>query len=167
MSDIDEMAKTFQELVAWLDYPMLIVTTAAGEARAGCLVGFATQCSIDPARLLVCLSKKNFTFRVAERAEVLAVHFLNRDHVEISKLFGENTGDEVDKFASCQWTPGPNGVPLLDDCAGFVVGRILSRVDTGDHVAHVLEPLAAERRDGGAGQLSFQQVKDMEPGHAA
>ncbi|MDQ1397054.1 MAG: hypothetical protein QOG64_2313 [Acidimicrobiaceae bacterium] len=164
---MSEVGETFQSLVAWLDYPMLIVTTAAGQQRAGCLVGFATQCSIDPPRLLVCLSKKNFTFRVAERAGLLAVHFLTRAHTEVSKLFGERTGDEVDKFDSCAWTAGPEGVPLLDDCAGYVVGRILNRVDAGDHVAHILEPVAAERRDGGDGQLSFQQVKDMEPGHAA
>ena len=33
----------FDELMGELDYAMLIVTTAAGGQRAGCLVGFATQ----------------------------------------------------------------------------------------------------------------------------
>ena len=44
------------ELVSELDYPMFIVTCADERERAGCLVGFATQCSIDPPRFLVCLS---------------------------------------------------------------------------------------------------------------
>src|SRR5215208_7631728 len=37
----------FEAIVAQLDYPMFIVTAAAGEERGGCLVGFATQASID------------------------------------------------------------------------------------------------------------------------
>ena len=37
----------FGEIVADLDYPMLMVTVAAGEEMAGCLLGFASQCSID------------------------------------------------------------------------------------------------------------------------
>jgi hypothetical protein len=60
--------------VARLDYPMFVVTVAdagTGE-RAGCLVGFATQCSINPFRFLVCLSRANRTHRVASRSEVLA-----------------------------------------------------------------------------------------------
>lgn len=38
--------------MAELDYPMLIVTTRSGGELDGCLVGFSTQCSIDPARFL-------------------------------------------------------------------------------------------------------------------
>ncbi len=42
----------FQTLVADIDYPMFIVTTAADGERAGCLIGFLTQASIKPPRLL-------------------------------------------------------------------------------------------------------------------
>ncbi|HEX8931084.1 MAG TPA: flavin reductase, partial [Actinomycetota bacterium] len=41
-------------LVDRLDYPMLIVTAETDGERAGCLVGFATQCSIEPPRFLLC-----------------------------------------------------------------------------------------------------------------
>jgi flavin reductase (DIM6/NTAB) family NADH-FMN oxidoreductase RutF len=48
----------FDRLVAGLDYPMAIVTSAAAEDdRAGCLVGFTTQCSLNPPRYLVCISR--------------------------------------------------------------------------------------------------------------
>ena len=63
-------------LVSALDYPMFIVTVAAGDERAGCLVGFATQCSIDPPRFLVCISDKNRTFRVARDADTMVVHLV-------------------------------------------------------------------------------------------
>ena len=155
-----------QQLVADLDYPMLIVTVATGEQRSGCLVGFSTQCSIEPARFLVCLSKNNATFGAARQSSVLAVHFLTTEDHALSELFGERTGDDVDKFARCNWDPGPQGVPLLRDAAGYYVGRVLERSDVGDHVAFLLEPVAAEQRRSGR-QLGFQDVKDMEPGHEA
>ena len=63
------MNDAFDELVGGLDYPLWIVTAAAGEERDGCLVGFGCQSSIDPSRFLVCLSKNNRTYRVAKRAE--------------------------------------------------------------------------------------------------
>ncbi|MEA2687226.1 MAG: hypothetical protein QOE93_2421, partial [Actinomycetota bacterium] len=137
-----------------------------GADRAGCLVGFAAQCSIDPPLLVVWLSKKNHTARVAHRASTLVVHFLALDQRDLAVLFGTTTGDDTDKFARCRWEPGPDGVPLLSDCTRWVAGHIVERFDTGDHVGHLLDLF-----DGAAGewtgQLGFQWVKDLEAGHPA
>ncbi len=156
----------FHDLVSDLDYPMYVVTAAVGDERAGCLVGFATQASIDPPRLLVLLSKPNQTCRVAERARVLAVHFLGRDNEALAAEFGETTGDDVDKFANCEWQPGPDGTPVLAGTRGWIIGSIIDRVDVGDHVAHLLTIDTAEAGNPGK-PLSFQSVKGMDPGHPA
>src|SRR4051812_20330209 len=74
-----------------LDYPMFVVTTASEGKRAGCLVGFATQASIDPPRFLVGLSDKNHTYRVARTAPRLVVHILGSDSGELAELFGSTT----------------------------------------------------------------------------
>jgi flavin reductase (DIM6/NTAB) family NADH-FMN oxidoreductase RutF len=156
----------FIELTGGLDYPMLIVTTVSDGERAGCLVGFSTQCSIDPARFIACLSDKNHTTRVAARADCLAVHFLPADAIALAELFGSETGDEIDKFSRCRWHAGPEGVPLLEECGRWFVGRILERQTVGDHVAFVLDPVAAGDEDSGA-LLTFSDVKHLEPGHNA
>ena len=158
--------ETFQRLVAQLDYPMFIATVAAGDERAGCLIGFATQCSIHPARFLAGISDKNRTFRVARGAGSMAIHLVPESVAELAELFGGETGDEVDKFERSAWRPGPDGVPLLDDCPNRFVGRILERIDFGDHVGVVLEPFFAEE-DEQSGQLGFHRAKRIEPGHEA
>jgi flavin reductase (DIM6/NTAB) family NADH-FMN oxidoreductase RutF len=163
MSDLQE---TFQALTGALDYSMFIVTTAVDGDRAGCLVGFATQCSIDPQRFLVCLSDKNRTFRVASRGDALAVHFAGTGDGELVELFGSETGDDVDKFARCRWHPGPADLPILDDCPRWFAGRILVRCPLGDHVAFVLAPFAAGRA-GEGGDFPFHRAKRLEPGHEA
>src|SRR3712207_8698977 len=53
--------------------------SADGDRRSGCLIGFATQASINPPRFVVCLSRKNRTFRVANDVDHLGVHLLPSD----------------------------------------------------------------------------------------
>ncbi|HEY6595380.1 MAG TPA: flavin reductase family protein [Asanoa sp.] len=158
--------ETFQRLVAQLDYPMFIATVAAGGERAGCLIGFATQCSIDPPRFLAGISDKNRTFRVARGADTMAVHLVPEDAGDLAELFGGETGDEVDKFARCDWREGPGGVPLLDGCPNRFAGRIVERIHFGDHVGMVLEPFFAEADEESA-QLGFHRAQRIEPGHEA
>jgi flavin reductase (DIM6/NTAB) family NADH-FMN oxidoreductase RutF len=161
---MDDAERTFNELTGEIDYSMLVVTTAAGDQRAGCLVGFATQCSIEPPRFLVCLSEKNRTLRVAEHSDALVVHFLAADAERLVELFGGETGDEVDKFAHCSWHDGPRGMPVLDDCRRWFAGAILGRLPLGDHVGLLLDPFAAERA-GESGTFQFHRAKRLQPGH--
>jgi flavin reductase (DIM6/NTAB) family NADH-FMN oxidoreductase RutF len=158
--------ETFNDLVGELDYPMLIVTAADGDERAGCLVGFATQTSIDPSRFLVCLSRKNRTYRVACGSDTLAVHFVPADAGDLAELFGGETGDEVDKFARVDWHDGPHGVPVLAACPNWFAGRVLERLDTGDHVGFLLEPLTAEHGASGE-EFTLHRAKRIDPGHEA
>jgi flavin reductase (DIM6/NTAB) family NADH-FMN oxidoreductase RutF len=157
----------FDDVAGLLDYPMYAVTTAAGDQRAGCLVGFTTQASIDPSRFLVGISVANRTHSVAQQAGRLAVHLLPADRRDLAELFGGETGDEVDKFARCQWRPGPDDVPVLDDAAAWFSGPIIDQIPLGDHVGFLLEPDVAEIRDRSARLLHFSQVRDLDPGHEA
>jgi flavin reductase (DIM6/NTAB) family NADH-FMN oxidoreductase RutF len=84
----------------------------------------------------------------------------------LAELFGGETGDEVDKFARVGWKPGPGGTPLLDACPNRFVGRVLERLDAGDHDAILLEPVLAERGTDAA-EFSFHRAKRIEPGHEA
>ncbi|HVQ91866.1 MAG TPA: flavin reductase family protein [Mycobacteriales bacterium] len=149
-----------------LDYPMYVVTAAGGGERDGCLVGFTTQCGIDPPRFLACLSTANRTYRIARSARLLAVHLLGAGQHELAALFGQQTGDETDKLAQCDWQPGPDGVPLLADCPHRFVGEILDRVDLGDHHGFLLRPTEVAAALTGP-PLMFSAVQDLEPGHPA
>ena len=156
----------FDAFVAGLDYPMFVVTTVREGERAGCLVGFTTQASIAPPRMLVCLSTANHTYRVARDADLLAVHVLDRTEHELAELFGGRTGDEIDKFDRCRWRPGPDGLPLLEDCPRRLVGRVLSRQEYGDHVGFLLAPLSLEGVERTVA-LDYNQAEDIDAGHPA
>ncbi|TVT53775.1 flavin reductase [Amycolatopsis rhizosphaerae] len=163
----DTTEEDFNTLAGSLDYPMFVVTATGDAGPAGCLVGFATQCSIAPPRFMVWLSKNNRTYRIARDAPVLAVHVLDRDAAALAELFGGRTGHDTDKFAQCSWRPGPAGVPMLDEVAALFVGHVLERYDTGDHVGFLLRPTSVQLGHRGDGLLTFQDVRDLEPGHRA
>ena len=158
----------FGELVGRLDYPMLVVTSPGerGSGPGGCLVGFATQCSIKPPRFLVCISKTNHTFALAVAAPWLGVHFLGAEQRELAERFGALTGDEVDKLAGLDWSPGPGGAPLIAALPHRFAGEVLERWDAGDHMAFVVAPQEATSA-GDWRPLMFQAVRDVHPGHPA
>jgi len=151
-----------------LDTPMFIVTAVHRDtaARAGCLVGFASQCSIHPYRFVVWLSQNNHTYRVAQHAAILAVHGLGADQRHLAELFGTETGDQVDKFERCSWRPGPGGVPIVDECPRWFVGDILDTTVWGDHTGFLLAPRDVAGADDPA-PLMFSAVRDLTAGHPA
>jgi flavin reductase (DIM6/NTAB) family NADH-FMN oxidoreductase RutF len=165
--ETDRQHTRFNQLVGMLDYPMLIATVAARDGtRAGCLVGFATQCSIDPPRFLICISDKNYTWRVAQDADALAVHFVPAEADALAELFGGETGDEIDKFAQSAWRAGPLGQPILADLDNWFVGVVIERVALGDHVGFVLEPVEVAVGPQDA-EFTFHRARSIEPGHRA
>jgi flavin reductase (DIM6/NTAB) family NADH-FMN oxidoreductase RutF len=155
----------FDELIAALDPPMAIVTTVSGGDRAGCLIGFHAQCSISPPRYVVWLSKANHTFRVGVHARSFAVHFLGQDDEQLARLFGTTSGDDTDKFASCDWEEGDGGVPLLTGCPNRLVAERVALLDEGsDHVCLVLQPTTASARTPFR-PMRLSQVEHLQPGH--
>ncbi len=152
------------ELLLALDPTVVVVTAASGRDRDGCLVGFATQCSIHPLRLMVCLSMVNRTYGLARGARGLAVHTLGRAQRDVARLFGEATGDEVDKLGRVRWREGLTGAPVLEECATWLEGWIEGRVPLGDHVGYVLAPVAGGRGPC-EGALRLSAMSDLSAGH--
>jgi flavin reductase (DIM6/NTAB) family NADH-FMN oxidoreductase RutF len=160
----------FEAFAATVATPMHIVTAPGVGDRPGngCLVGFSTQCSIDPTHYLVCLSKENETYLAAVGAPTLVVHILHdADHDRaLARLFGERTGHDVDKFSRCEWDEGPDGVPVLRGLDHFE-GHVRDQHDLGDHVGFALTVGAGRADRAREPLLTYQQVKDLDAGNDA
>lgn len=160
--------EAFDRLTAARASAVLIVTAAAPSGPVGCLVGFATQCSIEPRHFLVCLSKANHTWHAlaASTPVRLGVHLVPAEAESLARRFAGETGDDVDKFTGLAWTPGRGGVPLLDECPDRFVGVEVDRMDVGDHVAVVC---AIESVEAGAPRdvVMVGDLADVTPGNPA
>ena len=91
------------------------------------------------------------------------MHIIDKNNKRIAELFGGETGDDVDKFSRVRWHY-VHGAPVVDACDRWFVGLVLERVDLGDHVGFLLEPIDTEQH-ATSEQLTFQKARDIEPGH--
>ena len=103
-----------------------------------------TSVSLEPALVSFYLSTTASTAAAVNAAEIFAVHVLGEDQAGIAKRFATSG---VDRFAGTSWSPGPGGVPLLDDVPAWLTARPVLRQRVGDHLLVVGEVLDA----GGAG----------------
>ena len=157
----------FGTLMSSADPAMVVVTTVVEDERAGCLVGFHSQSSIDPEHYCVCLSKANQTYRVGLRATRFAVHFLTSADLSTAEHFGTRSGEDVDKFADIGWEPGPGDVPLLDGCPNRLVLERVALLDAGgDHVC-VTGRVGYADSGGAFEPLRLSDVADLDPGHTS
>src|ERR1035437_8409060 len=152
-----------EPLVNAANYPLYVVTASAEGESSGCLAGFVTQSSIKPVQFLVCISKVNPTFGIAQRCEGLALHLLGSVQRDVASLFGELSGDEIDKFERVEWSRGTTGAPILSECAAWIEDRVIDRMSVGDH-----EALLITVSDGGAGthdgRFMLTDASHFEPG---
>lgn len=155
----------FGTLMASVDPPLIVLTTAAEDELAGCLVGFHAQSSINPQHYCVWLSKANHTYRVGLRASHFAVHFLTADDFTVAERFGTLTGEETDKFAGVDIELDRHGVPLLRAFPSRMSLERIALLDDGsDHVCLTTRVVSAHA-DGPFQPLRVSDAARLEPGH--
>jgi flavin reductase (DIM6/NTAB) family NADH-FMN oxidoreductase RutF len=157
----------FGTLMGSADPALIVLTTAAENHRAGCLVGFHAQSSIEPQHYCVWLSKANHTYRTGLRAAHFAVHFLTAEDLPLAERFGSASGDDTDKFVGMDVDLDPNGVPLLMACPNrLLLERIAVLDDGSDHVCLTSRVRSADTA-GPFVPLRVSSATHLEPGHGS
>ena len=80
-----------------------------------------------------------------EAADRLVINFLAEGQQEISTRFATSG---IDRFAAGGWHPLPSGEPVIDNCAGWIVGDVISRVPAGSSRLVILQARSAWRGEG-------------------
>jgi flavin reductase (DIM6/NTAB) family NADH-FMN oxidoreductase RutF len=159
------VSEAFDALMAALNPPLIVLTTAAEGERAGCLVGFHAQSSISPERYCIWLSKANHTYRTGLRAGHFAVHFLTSDDLDLAEAFGTRSGEDTDKFEGLDVELDPHGVPLLQACPHRLsLERLAVLDDGGDHVC-LTTTVSSAHTAGGFVPLRVSDASRLDPGH--
>jgi len=161
----DVGTEAFDTLMSAADPPLIVVTTAAEDEQAGCLVGFHVQSSITPRHYCVWLSKANHTYRVSLRSKSFAVHFLTADDLPLAERFGTRSGEDTDKFAGLEVDHDEYGVPLLEACPNRLSLERISLLDDGsDHVC-VTSRVRSAHTAGDFTPLRVSDAVHLDPGH--
>ncbi|HEV7961423.1 MAG TPA: flavin reductase family protein [Actinoplanes sp.] len=120
----------------------VVVVTAPGEPPAGFTATSFTSVSLDPPLVSFCLAGTASAWPAVANADVVAVHVLGPHQVHVARTFATSG---IDRFAAHgAWSPGPDGVPLLDDVLARLVCRVARRIQAGDHTIVLATPVTGQ-----------------------
>lgn len=126
----------------------VVVITALNERPAGFTATSFTSVSMRPPLVSFCLDRSSSSWPVFRVATYVGVHFLAASQQEIAQTFATR---RIDRFAvHPYWHPGPYGVPILEGVPAWMIGRVVTRAEAGDHTI-VLSEVVASEHDGESG----------------
>lgn len=112
-----------------------VVTTidADGQPRGLAANSYASV-SLDPPLVLVCVQKSTSTHDPLFQSSHLGINIMSTSQRETIGIFASKA---LDKFASVEWHPGPNGSPMIEGSAASIEAEIKERFLTKTHTVFI------------------------------
>jgi flavin reductase (DIM6/NTAB) family NADH-FMN oxidoreductase RutF len=111
-----------------------IVTAMRGNEPRGLVVNAFSSLTLEPPRVLVCISQTAKSYTTVFRAKTFAVNVLAADQGAIAKRFAQSGGD---KFSGVGWDTGQWDAPILEGACAVAVAELESRVHVHTHTIFV------------------------------
>lgn len=122
------------QLFRRLDREVWLVTSRAGEQRAGLIATSVMSVSIVPTvpRVAVAIGKQHATWEIIEASGAFTLQLLPLDAQLIFERFAMHSSRDIDKFADFDWDESRSAGPLLKGSIGWLDCQVEARFDTGD-----------------------------------
>ncbi len=130
-----------------MSYGVYVTTSMDGDRPVGCITNSIMQITSSPATIAVSVNHNNYTNGCIEKSGLFAFSILgeNSDPGLIGK-FGFQSSKDVDKFDGTDYEMAA-GVPVLRDSLGYVVCRVINKMETETHTVFLGEVIEAEVYD--------------------
>lgn len=139
-----ETQRAFRDALGCFATGVTVVTCKTETGPMAIAANSFSSLSLDPALVLWSPAKTSRRFPAFEAADHYAIHVLKHDQAALCRTFAR----DGTAFDGLLWTPGANGVPLIENClARFECTRHAIH-DGGDHVIVVGEVTRAETNSG-------------------
>ncbi|MET0135488.1 MAG: flavin reductase family protein [Kibdelosporangium sp.] len=109
--------------------------TAYGDQPIGLTVNSFTSVSLDPPLVSFCVNNASRSWPAVRAAGRLCVNILGQDQRNICAQFAASAGE---RFQDVDWTPAPDGSPILTGAIAWLNGSIYAEHAAGDHVIVVV-----------------------------
>lgn len=125
-----------------------VVTTKAGDRRAGMTVSAFTSLSLEPPLVLVALHKDTEVASLVRKSRVFGISILGEDAEALSQQFAGVTSvpEGADRFYGVATEVQVTGVPILADAIAWLDCRVIRLRQMATHLAVVGEVRATGRR---------------------
>lgn len=130
---------------------MAIIGAKAGDEVNGMTANWVMQVSFDPPLVAVAVEQDAHTRQLIDSGKVFSVNVVRRgeDAESLVGKFVKPARRAGNKLEDEPFTIGETGAPLLDQALSSVECRVVSRLESGDHILYIGEVVGARVNDPG------------------
>jgi flavin reductase (DIM6/NTAB) family NADH-FMN oxidoreductase RutF len=129
------MKKEWQDVLDRFSYGIYLITVSSAEGYNGMIASWVTQCSHEPPRVALAIRKNRLCYEQIKESGAFCINVLPREAAEVIKQF--KIVEWKKKFTDCNYSLSTSGLPVLDDCIGYLDCSLERMIDTGDHTLFV------------------------------
>ena len=118
-----------------LTYGLFVLTAKDGDKDNGCIVNTVMQVTTEPNRICVAVNKLNYTHDMISKTGEFNVSILTEgSKFETFKHFGFQSGKDIDKFESIEFSRAANGIAYIaKETNAYLSAKVVSATDLGTH----------------------------------
>ncbi|WP_346663921.1 flavin reductase [uncultured Merdimonas sp.] len=122
-----------------LSYGVYVVSTLDEERPVGCTANSVMQITSDPATVAISMNHDNYTNACIAKTGTFAVSILSESSDPgLIGTFGFQSGKTANKFDGVSHSIR-DGMPVLNDCCGYIVCRVIDKMETSSHTVFLGE----------------------------
>jgi flavin reductase (DIM6/NTAB) family NADH-FMN oxidoreductase RutF len=140
---------------------LVVVGATLGNRVNGMINNTVFQITNSPLRVILGMDKQHFTTDLVKESQAFSILLLGPDQLSLVKVFGFQSGRQVDKFAGLDWHAGVTGAPVLRQCAGYFECRVdpEKTMDAGTHLVFLAEVVAGMAPHDDLKSLTYQEYR--------
>lgn len=149
-----------------MSYGVYVVSTMDHERPTGCIANSIMQITAVPATIAVSINHDNYTNRCIEASGKFACSILSEDSDPgLIGTFGFQCGKDVNKFDSVAYEM-VEGVPVVKDTCGYVVCKVIDKMETSTHTVFLGEVIEGDVYEGAADAMTYAYYHRVVKGKA-
>lgn len=138
-----------------MSYGVYIVSTMDGTRPTGCTANSIMQITSSPATVAISINHDNYTNSCIKKHGKFSFSILAEDSDSgLIGNFGFRSGKDVDKFQSVDYEVIED-VPVVKNTCGYVVCKVIDKMETATHTVFLGEVIAGEVYDSSAQAMTY------------
>lgn len=124
-----------------ISYGLYVIQTTSNSKTNGCIINTCNQIANSPTRIAVSLINENYTTELLKESGIFKISILDKSVTyDFIKLFGLNSGRDIDKYRYACSSVDENGIRYTDSHACSVLTcKVLESKDLGSHALFICE----------------------------
>ena len=153
-----------------MSYGVYVVGTMDGERPTGCVANSVMQITSSPATIAASINHDNYTNQCIEKSGIFSFSIMSETSpADLIGTFGFQTGKDVDKFKGVDYELIA-GAPVLKNTCGYVVCKVVDKMETSTHTVFLGEVIEADVYDTSVPEMTYSYyhkvVKGKSPKNA-